>query len=332
MAGTALVTGGAGFIGSHLVGLLLREGWRVRVLDNLSTGFTQNLSPYESQYKGALECVEGDIRSAETCRLACAGVDSVFHLAAISSVADSVADPNRSHDINLTGTLNMLRGARDAGARRFVFSSSASVYGNAETVPTHEDQPLAPLSPYASTKASGEFYCRNFFNLFGLETVILRYFNVFGPRQSARSGYAAAIPRFVEAAVEGRTPVVYGDGLQTRDFVFVEDVAAANLRAALAPEVAGHVFNVAGGGSISLLDLIGEIGKATESPLEPRFEPARAGDVKHSRADITRARRLLGYEPAVAFGEGIRRTVEAALRSERAVPTSPVEKVAALAA
>lgn len=308
MAATALVTGGAGFIGSHLVALLLREGWRVRVLDSFSTGSPGNLITLS----GPLDVVEGDIRDRSSCRLACAGVDSVFHLAAIASVTDSVADPARCHEVNLSGTLELLQAARDMGVRRFVFSSSASVYGNAEAVPTREDQPLAPLSPYASTKAAGEFYCRNFWHLFELETVILRYFNVFGPRQSANSGYAAAIPKFVQAAVTNGVPTVFGDGLQTRDFVYVEDVAAANLRAALAGGVAGQTFNIAGGNSISLLDLLGELRRVTGASLQPRFEAARGGDVRHSRADVSRARRVLGYEPAVSFSEGVGRTVEAA--------------------
>jgi UDP-glucose 4-epimerase len=308
MARTALVTGGAGFIGSHLVSLLLREGWTVRVLDNFSTGTSANLLPVLDD----IEILMGDIRQPDQCREACVGVDSVFHMAAIASVAESVTDPLRSHDVNLTGTVNLLRAARDAGVRRFVFSSSASVYGNAETVPTRECDPLAPLSPYASTKASGEFYCRNFFGLFGMEAVILRYFNVFGPRQSMNSGYAAAIPRFVHAAVNGESPIIFGDGLQTRDFIYVENVAAANLRAAVADGVGGMTFNVAAGEAISLLDLLAELRNVTGASLEPRFQEARAGDVRHSRADVSEARRHLGFEPAVSFAEGIRRTVEGA--------------------
>jgi UDP-glucose 4-epimerase len=308
MKQTAAVTGGAGFIGSHLVDLLLREGWNVRVLDNFSTGSPANLM----NAAGRAEIIKGDIREIDSCRAACAGADSVFHLAAMASVADSVADPMLSHDVNLTGTLNLLTAARDAGVRRLVFSSSASIYGNADTVPTTEDQPYAPLSPYASQKAAGEFYCRNFFSLYGLETVILRYFNVFGPRQSANSGYAAAVPKFTQAAVTDAAPTVFGDGLQTRDFIYVENVASANLRAALAEGVAGKTFNVAGGNAVSLLDLLDELRQVTGAKLDPQFQEPRAGDVRHSRADVAHARKILGFAPAISFAEGIRRTIEGA--------------------
>jgi UDP-glucose 4-epimerase len=311
----ALVTGGGGFIGSHLVDLLLKEGWHVRVLDNFSTGTLGNLFWCADR----VDIVEGDIRNKEICQAACDGVDSVFHLAGMASVGDSIANPLLAHDVNLTGTLNMLLAARDAKARRFVFSSSTSVYGDAETVPTGEDQKIAPLSPYASQKATGEYYCRNFHDVYGLETVILRYFNVFGPRQNANSGYAAAIPRFVQAAIDDRPPVVFGDGLQTRDFVYAGNVAFANLRASVADGVAGHSFNIGSGDSISLLDLLSELRQTTGAPLEPEFQPARLGEVRHSRADISKAVALLGYAPHVPFAEGIRRTVEEA-KADRAVP------------
>ena len=316
---TALITGGGGFIGNHLAHLLLTEGWRVRVLDNFSTGTPTNLLALS----GPLDVINGDICDSDVCHAATQGVDSVFHLAAIASVAASVADPLRSHAVNLTGTVQVLQAAKEAGVRRFVFSSSASVYGNAETVPTVEDQLIAPLSPYASTKASGEMYCRNYFDLFGMETVILRYFNVFGPRQSVSSGYAAAIPIFIQQILAGKTPTIYGDGRQTRDFVYVEDVAAANLRAALAPGVGGQVFNIAGGNSITLLDLMSVLGDVTGAAVAPHFAPARSGDVRHSRADISRARALLGYAPAVSFTEGICRTVE---QTRRAAPAQPSVK------
>ncbi len=304
----AVVTGGAGFIGSHLADLLLREGWRVRVLDNFSTGSSGNLLSSSDR----LEVIEGDTRDEALCRIVCQGANSVFHLAAMASVADSVADPILAHEVNLTGTLHMLVAARDADVRRFVFSSSASVYGNAETIPTRESQAISPLSPYASQKATGEFYCRNFHDLYGLETVILSYFNVFGPRQSAASGYAAAVPKFVQAAVADSTPIVFGDGHQTRDFVYAGNVALANLRAALAENAMGQAFNIAGGDSISLLDLLMELRQITGSELQPEFRPTRAGDVRHSRADISRARRILGYAPTVSLSEGLRCTVEEA--------------------
>ena len=308
---TALVTGGAGFIGSHLVERLLSEGWQVRVLDNFSSGTRENLRTVQE----AIEVIEGDVRNSEVCHTACRNVDSVFHLAAIASVIASVDDPVASHDVTLGGTLNMLLAARDQGARRFVFSSSAAVYGNAEVAPTDEDQPFHPESPYASAKASSEFYCRNFQGLFGLETVILRYFNVFGPRQSATSGYAAVIPLFVQAAVNGKTPVIYGDGLQTRDFVYVQNVVAANMRAAVAEGAAGQTFNIAGGQGISLRDLLVQLERVTGASLQPVFQPARAGEVRHSRANITRARQILGYEPEMSLATGLERTVQAARES-----------------
>ena len=224
MSKRALVSGGAGFIGSHLVSRLVHDGWRVRVLDNFNTGRPDNLQSVED----CIDVIADDIRDTRACGKACAGVDTVFHLAGLASVATSISDPLQSHEVTCGGTLNMLLAARDNGVRRFVFSSSASVYGNSDQLPTVETQPLLPQSPYASDKACSEFYCRNFHSLFGLETVILRYFNVFGPRQSAQSGYAAVIPLFVEAAITGKTPIIYGDGRQTRDFVCVDNVVAQN--------------------------------------------------------------------------------------------------------
>jgi nucleoside-diphosphate-sugar epimerase len=323
----ALVTGGAGFIGSHLVERLLAEGWGVRVLDNLSTGSRDNLQRLLHQ----VEWLEGDIRDATACQRACRGVDSVFHMAALASVAGSVADPVTCHDVNITGTLNMLTAARDRSVRRFVFSSSASVYGNAETLPTVEGQLLNPQSPYASAKACGEFYCRNFWELYGLETVVLRYFNVFGPRQSINSGYAAAIPRFVNALLTSQRPVIYGDGLQTRDFVCVANVVAANIRAGLAEGAAGQTFNIAGGQGISLLELLQELQRLTQARVEPEFQSARAGEVRHSVADISRARKVLGYEPAVSLGTGLRLTVEAAAGTLPFVLAAPSRAAAAVA-
>lgn len=310
---TALVTGGAGFIGSHLVERLLDKGWRVRVLDDFSSGSRENLQHIADR----LEVIEGDTRDATVCQAACRGVEHVFHLAAIASVVASVEDPLTSHDVTLGGTLKMLLAARDQGARRFVFSSSASVYGNAETSPTGEEQPISPESPYASAKAAGELYCRNFYTLYGLETVVLRYFNVFGPRQSATSGYAAVIPLFVRAAITGRTPIVYGDGLQTRDFVYVENVVAANIRSAEAAGIAGQTFNIAGGQGISVMDLLVLLERVTGKSLQPELRPARAGEVRHSCANISRARCILGYEPAVSLATGLKRTVDAALAATK---------------
>ncbi len=304
----ALVTGGAGFIGSHLVDLLLQQGWTVRVLDNISSGTRDNLIGKSDH----LELVEGDIRDAAICNRAASGASAVFHLAGMASVGDAVANPPLAHEVNLTGTLNMLMAARDAGVRRFVFSSSTSVYGNADTIPTSETQAIRPLSPYASQKAAAELYCRNFCDLYGLETVMLRYFNVFGPRQSIYSGYAAAIPKFVHAAISNSTPIVFGDGLQTRDFVYVGNVAYANLLAATAEGVAGETFNIGCGESISLLDLLDELRTITGAELKPEFRETRPGDVRHSRADIPHARALLGYTPEFSLPEGLRRTVSEA--------------------
>lgn len=320
----ALVTGGAGFIGSHLVERLVREGWQVRVLDDFSSGAYANLS--EKILGGMVEVIEGDVRDVDTCYTACRDVECVFHLAAISSVASSIAAPLSTHDINLGGTLNILCAARDMHVRRLVFSSSASVYGNADVIPTSESQPIAPQSPYASSKACAEYYCRNFFDLHGLEAVVLRYFNVFGPRQSANSGYAAVIPLFVQAAVTGRTPVIYGDGLQTRDFVYVETVAEANFLAATMPNAAGKSFNVAGGQGISLLDLLDALSRITGKDLEPEFHPARPGEVRHSRADISFARETLHFQPRISLSEGLMRTYEASLQ-DRGRIGAPVASV-----
>lgn len=311
MAKTALVTGGAGFIGSHLIRHLICDGWQVRVLDNFSSGSRQNLN----ELAGDIEVMVGDIRDRELCRKASSGMDSVFHLAAIASVVRSVEDPAFSHDVTLTGTLNMLLAARDSGVRRFVFSSSAAVYGDADIVPTSERQPIQPQSPYAIAKATGEMYCRTFHDLYGLQTVILRYFNVFGPRQSAQSGYAAVIPLFVSAVLSGTSPTIYGDGCQTRDFVYVENVVRANLLAVDAAEAPGETFNIAGGDSIALLDLLVILGRSAGRLITPTYAPGRTGEVRHSRADIARARLLLGYAPTISIAAGLMQTVEAA-RSE----------------
>jgi nucleoside-diphosphate-sugar epimerase len=305
---TALVTGGYGFIGSHLVAKLVSGGVHVRVLDNLSSGVRDNLSGFRSD---EVEILEGDVRDIDACKAACRDRDSVFHMAAIASVMSSVDDPALTHDVTLGGTLNMLLAARDQKVQRFVFSSSAAIYGNAESAPTGEEQPYSPQSPYATAKASGEFYCRNFHDLYGLETVILRYFNVFGPRQNVNSGYAAVIPCFVNAVASGTTPIIYGDGLQTRDFVYVDNVVQANIRAATVPNVAGSTYNVAGGEGITLLRLLEEISHLTGRPTTPEFRPGRPGEVRHSRADITRARKELRFEPALLLREGLKHTLDA---------------------
>jgi nucleoside-diphosphate-sugar epimerase len=302
MLRSVLVTGGAGFIGSNLVEELLSRGFsRVRVLDDLSTGTLANLE----HCLGEIEFVRGDVRDRETCLRACEGVAVVFHQAALPSVPRSIADPLLSHAVNADGTLQMLVAARDQGVSRFVFASSSSVYGNTEVSPKHEGLTPNPLSPYAIQKQTGEQYCRVFAALYGMETVALRYFNVFGPRQRPDSAYAAVVPRFLAAARRGDPVTIHGDGEQSRDFTYVANVVQANLLAAAAPGVAGQVFNVGCGASHSLADLCRGIEAATGRELTVRHGPSREGDVRHSRADLTRARRYLDYEPVVPFAEGL---------------------------
>ncbi len=307
---TALVTGGAGFIGSHLVEALLAHGVRVRVFDNLSTGSLDNLSGSRS----AIEFLEGDLRDLAACRHGCQDVDRVFHLAALGSVPRSVRDPHTSNAVNVGGTLNLLTAARDAGVRRFIFSSSSSVYGeNPAPVKSEELSPL-PLSPYAVSKLAGENYCRAFRACYGLETVVLRYFNVFGPRQNPNSTYAAVIPRFIAALQAGRPPIIYGDGLQSRDFTFVANVVQGNLLAAHAPDGAGEVFNIACGGTVTLREVLIALQDLLQVEVAPEFHPAQPGDLRKSHADIRKAASRLGYHPAVTFAEGLARTVESYLR------------------
>ena len=301
-----LVTGGAGFIGSHVVDGLLARGHTVRVLDNLTTGHRNNLVAVS----GSIEFVEGDLRSEEACERACRGVEFVFHQAACVSVPRSVADPMGSHAVNVRGTLNLLRAAHKADCRRVVYASSSSAYGNTPESPKRESMRPRPLSPYAVQKLTGEMYCAAFFECYGLETVALRYFNVFGPRQDPLSPYSAAIPAFVRAAWSGNAAVVYGDGEQTRDFTFVENVVDANLLAMEASGVRGQCLNIACGRGISVNEVLAAIRRVMGRPLEARYEPARKGDVLHSRADIGEAKRLLGYEPRVDFDTGLKKAVE----------------------
>ena len=301
-----LVTGGAGFIGSNIVEELVARGERVRVLDNFSTGKRANIAPFATR----IECIEGDIRELATVRAAVAGMDFVLHQAALPSVPRSIEDPVGSNETNVCGTLNVLVAARDAKVKRVVYAASSSAYGNIKVSPKREDLPTQPASPYAVAKLTGEYYCRVFAGVYGLETVCLRYFNVFGPRQDPRSLYAAVIPRFINALLDGERPTIYGDGEQTRDFTFVANVVAANLLACTAPKVGGGLYNIACGESISLLQVCKELQRMLRSKLEPVFEPARAGDVKHSLADIGAARAALGYAPQVPFHDGLARTVE----------------------
>jgi UDP-glucose 4-epimerase len=302
---STLVTGGAGFIGSHVVSGLLGEGHEVRVIDNLSTGRRSNLN----HVAGEIDLVEGDIRDSQCVGEAMRGCDTVVHLAAVPSVPRSIADPVTTHEANATGTLNVLMAARDAGARRVVFSSSSSIYGATPDLPKRESLKPTPISPYAVSKLAGENYCRSFFDVFGLETVALRYFNVFGPRQDPDSQYSAVIPRFIWSYRNGERPVIFGDGEQSRDFTYVENVVDANLAALRSPGIGGRTYNIACGESITLNDLATRLREEVGASVEPVHGPSRPGDVRHSLADVTLARNELGYEPTVALDEGLRSTV-----------------------
>jgi len=302
----ALVTGGAGFIGSHLAAGLLGEGWRVRVLDDFSSGRESNLADVAD----ALDLIRGDVRDEATLARAVAGVDVVFHQAAVASVPRSIAEPLRTNSINLDGTLQVLEAARRAGVRRVVYAASSSAYGNSEELPKVETMTPEPLSPYALQKLAGEFYCRLYASLYRLETVSLRYFNIFGPRQDPKSEYAAVIPRFICAALAGEGATIYGDGEQTRDFIFVRDAVRANLLAADAERASGSVINIATGRRTSLNALWQAIREITGVTASSRHSAPRAGDVRDSVADLSLARELLGFEPSVELREGLRSTVE----------------------
>lgn len=296
-----LVTGGAGFIGSHLVERLVRDGLSVRVLDDFSTGHRENLVSLRPH----IDLIEGDIRDHGMVRTAMRGVEVVFHQAALCSVPRSIADPRKSNAVNVNGTLNVLTAAKEEGVRRVVYASSSSVYGHNAALPKRETQAPVPASPYAITKLTGEMYCRNFFQLFGLETFSLRYFNVFGSRQDPDSPYAAAIPRFVSALLRGDAPTIYGDGLQSRDFTYVDNVVEANILAMKANSGAGEVFNIGCGQGTTLVQLIDRLTDLLEVPLKPVFTGPRAGDVRHSLADVTKARALLGYRPGIDLPTGL---------------------------
>jgi len=300
-----LVTGGAGFIGSHLAEELVRRGHRVRVADNLITGKRRNLD-----HVPGVEFMEGDLADAAFARRAASEVDFVLHQAAIPSVPRSVNDPLTSNHSNIDATLSMLVAARDAGVRRFVYAGSSSAYGDTPTLPKREDMPPSPLSPYALQKLVGEQYGQMFTRLYGFETVTTRYFNVFGPRQDPGSPYSGVISLFATALLERRQPTIYGDGEQTRDFTYIANVVDGVLRACDAPKVAGEVINVACGTRISLNELLRVMNRIAGTMLEPIYEQARAGDVKDSQADISKAEALLGYTPIVALEEGLRHTLE----------------------
>ncbi|HEU5321256.1 MAG TPA: SDR family oxidoreductase [Methylomirabilota bacterium] len=306
----ALVTGGAGFIGSHLVERLLVSGERdVRVFDDFSTGREANLA-FASRYPGRLQVVRGDVRDLAAVERSAAGAHVVFHQAAMRSVPRSVADPLGANAHNVVGTLHVLEAARRAGVRRVVYASSSSVYGDRPELPKREDQPPAPVSPYAVSKAAAEQYAAVWSRLYGVQTVGLRYFNVFGPRQDPASEYAAVIPRFILWALSGQPLEVHGDGTQSRDFTYIDNVVEANCLAAEAPDAAGEVFNVGCGSRVSLLEIVDRLEHRLGRPLARRHTPARPGDVPHTLADVTKAKRLLGYTPLVGFDEGFRRTVD----------------------
>jgi UDP-glucose 4-epimerase len=302
-----LVTGGAGFIGSHLVEGLLERGHAVRVLDDFSTGKKRNLDGLQDR----VEVVTGSITDASVVQAAMKGVHWVFHLAALPSVARSVEDPLSSHQACATGTLHVLQAARLAAAHRVVYAASSSAYGDTPGNVRTEADPLSPMSPYAAAKLSGEHYCKCFTTVYGLETVRLRFFNIFGPRQDASSPYSGVIALFIAAMVAGKAPTVQGDGLQSRDFTYVGNAVQAVLKAAEGPAAVGNVYNVGNGSSTTVLDLVKHLNHLLGTSIQPTFGPARAGDVRHSQADISRARRDLGYDPDVSFIEGLRRTLQA---------------------
>ena len=299
-----LVTGGAGFIGSHLVEELVRRGQTVRVADSLITGKRRNI-----EHIPGVEFVEGDLADAAIAARAVQGMDYVLHQAAIPSVPRSVNDPLTSNRANVDATLTVLVAARDAGVKRLVYAGSSSAYGNTPTLPKHEEMPTNPLSPYALQKLVAEQYAQMFTRLYRFETVTIRYFNVFGPRQDPGSPYSGVISLFATALLEGRQPTIYGDGEQTRDFTYVANVVDGVLRAAEAPGVSGHVINVATGGRISLNELFRTMRDLIGASVEPTYEQSRAGDVRDSQADITKARTILNYEPIVSFEEGLTRTI-----------------------
>lgn len=300
-----LVTGGAGFIGSHIVEHLVREGHLVKVLDNFCEGKRENLA----QVYDEIELIEADIRDLETTKEVCKRVDYVLHQAALRSVAKSMKDPVTYAEVNVMGTLNVLMAAKEAQVKRLVYASSSSVYGDTERFPNVEDQLPRPISPYATSKLAGEYYCRLFSKAYGLEAVSLRYFNVFGPRQDPASEYAAVVPKFITRMLEGQHPIVDGDGLQSRDFTYVDNVVRANILAAQTPGVSGEVFNVSCGQDFSVLDIVDVLNQTMNASIKPEFGPPRPGDVRRTLGDVSKARRLLGCEAEIGFHEGLKRSL-----------------------
>ena len=306
-----LVTGGAGFIGSHIVERLLEEGHYVRVLDNFSSGKKENLS-FVSRYSllaTLYSLTKGDIRDYSTCLGACEGIDFVLHQAALRSVPKSMENPYEYNEVNINGTLNILKAAKEKGVKRFVFASSSSIYGDTDIFPEKESHLPKLISPYALTKLSGEYYCRIFSENFGLETVSLRYFNVFGPRQSLDDEYAVVIPKFITCILNDRQPPIFGNGRQSRDFTHVDNVVQANILAAITPGISGEVFNIANGDDNTVLGLVDSLNKIINKSIKPQFKPLRPGDAFRTLADISKAKEMLGYKPEVDFEDGLRRTV-----------------------
>jgi len=301
-----VVTGGGGFIGSHIVENLVRQRHTVKVIDNFSTGKRENVAPF----KNDAEIIDVDIAETKNLPQFLKGAEYVIHQAAIPSVPKSILDPLKSHHANVNGTLNLLLASRDAGVKRVVYASSSSLYGDSPTLPKHEGMMPNPLSPYGAQKLFAEMYCQVFTKAYGLETVSLRYFNVFGPRQDSTSQYSGVLALFIPAVLQGQRPTIYGDGLQSRDFTYVQNVVEANLLACEVPSVAGQVFNVACGDRITVNGMLQQINKVVGVDISPVYAAPRSGDIKHSQADITRAREHLGYEPKVSFEEGLRATVE----------------------
>ena len=306
-----VVTGGAGFIGSHIAERLLREGNEVCILDDLSTGRSENLDTLRAlKLPGRLDWLQGDIRSKDDCLRACKGASVVFHQAALASVQRSIESPAETTDVNVVGTVTLFAAAKERGVRRVVSASSSSVYGNSPTLPKHEAMPTLPLSPYAASKLALEQFARVWSESLGLETVSLRYFNVFGPRQDPNSQYSAVIPLFVSALMAGKRPMIFGTGEQSRDFTYIDNVVSANLAAARCPNPGGAAVNVACGDRYSLLTLLEAMGKILGVKPSPEFRPPRVGDVLHSQASIEEAKRVLGFTPSVDFDDGLRKTVE----------------------
>ena len=300
-------SGGGGFIGSNMVRFLLDKKIPVRVLDNFETGRRENLA----EVRQAIDLIEGDIRDESAVARSVEGAEVVIHLAALGSVPRSIADPVTSHGVNVTGTFNVLNACRKAGVRRVVFASSSSVYGNSKVLPQHEGLPLAPISPYAATKATGEMYCKAFYAAYKLQTICLRYFNVFGPRQDPTSQYAAAIPLFVSSLMRDRSPVIFDDGEQSRGFTYIDNVMQANYLAATAPQTHGEAANISTADAVTVNTVVNAIRRLLgKESVQPTYQPPRPGDIKHSLADVSLARKLIGYEPTVSFEQGIARAID----------------------